>query len=71
MWQHSPGVGDDVGRVVVGYHNVLVATLGADRETPSVICVESSEWEFAQVPGFVPVVAAWIGHVDGIGPCGL
>ena len=38
-----------VGHVEVGQHNVLVATLCTDREMLSVIRVESTELEFAEV----------------------
>ena len=40
---------DGIGHVVVGNHNVLVATLCVDRETLSVICAELSEQEFAEM----------------------
>ncbi len=40
---------DGIGYVVVGNHDVLVAALCTDGESTCVVCVQATEWEFAQV----------------------
>ncbi len=40
---------DGVGHVVVGNHDALVITLYTDGEATRVVCVQATEWQFAQV----------------------